>query len=128
MLETVAHRLEPAVHSLFVTNSLVRPVRRGAVLRLVIHPARTYLDFDISPVPVLDGYVQGLVAVRPRSCKPVSQTLGIGLIFLSHKRIHLPAKVLLDQGVVFAINDEAYGKHVIDLLERHFLHLHLAVN
>ena len=56
-----------------------------AVLCDVIHPLRPYLHLDIGVFLVLDRNVQGLVTVRLRIGKPVSESLRIRFILFGHE-------------------------------------------
>ena len=127
VLQGVAHGLEPAVHGRFVAYALVGPMRRVAVLRLHIHTFGAYLHLQGIALPVLHRNVQGLVPVRTRGGEPVAQALDVRLVLLRHEGIHLPAKVLLEHGVVVAVYDEAYCENIVHLLERHLLHLHFLI-
>ena len=128
MLQRVADRLQPAVDGRLVADALVGPVRGVAALGLDVHPPRADLDLQGLALLVLDGDMQRLVAVGARRGEPVAQALGVGFVFFGHVGEHLPAEVLLDLGVVVALNDEADGEHVVDTLEGDLLHLHLAVD
>ena len=128
MLQRVAYRLQPAVHGRLVANTLVGPVRGISALSLDIHASGADLHLEGLALLVFDGDMQGLVAVRARRGEPVAQALRVRFIFLGHVGEHLPAEILLHLGVVLAVDDEADGKDIVDTLERHFLHLHLAVD
>ena len=103
-------------------------MRRVAVLRDVVHPARPDLHLNKSIVLILDGDVQRLVTVRLRIGNPVPESLGVGLVFLCHIRIYLPAEVLLGLVVGIAINDETDCEDVEHSFERNLLFLHLLVD
>ncbi len=126
MLKGVAHGCQPFVQLSLVLDAFVGPVGRLTVLRLVIHPLCPDLNLKIGSAFVLDGDVQGLVAVRLRIGHPVPQTLRVGFIFLGHVGVHFPAEVLFRLGVRLAVDDEADGEDIIDSLERNLLLLHLS--
>ena len=128
VLERLPDRLEPVLGGRFVAYALVGPVGCASVLGFHIHPLGADLYFESAPLLVLDRDVQGLVAVGTGSRKPVAKPLGVRLILLSHKRIHLPAQVLLHYRVVLAVDDETYREHIENPFEAHLLGLHLAVD
>ena len=128
VLEIISDGSQPFVHCLLVLDAFVGPMGGVAVLRDVIHPLRPDLDFDVGILPVPYRDVQGFISVRLRVRYPVAQPFGIGLVFLCHIGIYLPAQVLLHGRILLAVNDEPDSEHVEDAFERHFLLLHFFVD
>ena len=126
VLQGITHGCKPFVKGFLAFYSLISPVGGKAIFGHVVHTVGADLDLHICSFTVLDRNVKALVAVWLGGCNPVPEALGVGLIFLCHKRVHSPAEVFL-QFVVFgvALYDEADCKYVVDALKRHFLLLHL---
>ena len=80
----------------------------------------------LNPLPVVahQGDVQGLVAVGFGMADPVAQAVGVGLVYLGDGDIDVEAVVQLLFHIA-RFEDDAYGKQVIDFLERYMLGLHL---
>ena len=102
-------------------------MRGQAAFSHVVHPLCPYLYLQIAAFLVLYGDMQRLVSVRLRIGYPVTKTLCVGLIFLCHIREYLPAQSMLCLPVLLAVDDEPYGKHIVDSVEAHLLFLHLFI-
>ncbi len=126
MLQGIAHGRQPFVQRLLPLDALVGPVGGEAVLRDVVHPLGPDLDLDVGAFLVLDGDMEGLVAVGLGIRHPVPEALRILLVLLRHEAEHLPAQFLLQLDVFRAVDDETDGKHVEDPFEGHLLLDHLA--
>mmetsp|Transcript_25125 Transcript_25125/g.82399 ORF Transcript_25125/g.82399 Transcript_25125/m.82399 type:complete len:363 (-) Transcript_25125:1169-2257(-) len=100
---------------------LVAPVRREAVLRHLVHLHRADLHLEGAPHLVRDDGVERAVRVR----------LGFVDVILQpalHRRPQRVERLERLVALLLRLDDDAKGAHVVHLLERKLLALHLLVN
>jgi len=94
-----------------------------ALLGNFIHARGAYLDFDVFALRADDGGVEGFVAVGLGRGDPVFQSLWNGTVHIGDNGVHLPASGLF--AFPRHIDDNAYGKQIVDLFETDLLRLDL---
>ena len=102
----------------------VFPVGGKPLFGNVVHAFAADLDFNPLSVVAHEGNVQGLVTVGFRMAHPVTQAVGMRFVYFGYGYVDVEAVVQFFLHVA-RLEDDAYGKQVIDFLERHMLGLHL---
>ena len=108
------------------TLGLVPPVGGQPTLGHVVHPLASDLDFH----PLAGGRhhrgVQRFISVGLGQADPVPQPVGVGLVEVGDHAVGPPDVRFL--AAFWRVEDDANGKDVVDLLERHLLGLHFVPN
>src|SRR5574344_2926621 len=123
ILEYSPDVVEPLVESSLAFHTLISPVGSHAALGQLVHP----FGADLHLYPFLlrseHGDVQTLISVGLWHREPVAQSFRVRLIHVGDDGIDLPALhlLLLERRV----EDDAYGKEVVDALKATLLLLHL---
>ena len=106
---------------------LILPMCGESLFGNVVHTFTANLDFDPLPVIAHEGDVQGLIAVGFRVAHPVAQAVGMRFVYFGYGYVYIEAVIQLFFHVT-GLEDDTYGKQVVDFLERHMLCLHLVPN
>ena len=123
VLQCLAYACEPLVEPRLALHALVSPVGGKASLGNLVHALGAYLHLHPFTLGTHHRGVERLVAVALRYGEPVAQALGVGLIHVGHDGVGRPALLLLL--LILRVQDDAYGKEVVDALEVGLLLLHL---
>lgn len=123
-LEGVADGSQPRVYAATAAfHTLIAPVGCQAVLGDFVHTLGADLHLHPFVFGAQHGDVQTLVAVALGHGEPVAKAVEVGGVFVGDERKHFPAIVFL-----FGrrrVDDDAYGKEVVDAVEAALLFLHL---
>lgn len=98
-----------------------------SLLCYFVHSVASDLNFYPKALFGHESNVQSLVSVGFRMVDPVSYTVGMNFVDVAYCYIYLEAFIYFVASV-FGLEDNAYGKNVIYLIERNVLVLHFAPN
>ena len=123
VFQNLAYAGHHAVCRTLALDALVRPVGSQTTLRDIVHAAGAYLNLHPSVLGSVHRNMQRLVTVALGHAKPVTQTLGVGLVHIGHNAVNLPALRLFLIGR--RVQDDADCKEVIYMVQSGVLGLHL---
>ena len=117
---------KPFVYAAFSLNSFVTPVRSQSFFGYFVHPFGAYLHFNPFVFWAQHRDVQTFVAVAFGHTEPIAQAFWVGHVHVCYDRVGLPTLHLL---LIYGrIDDDTYGKEVVNALEVALLFLHLLPN
>ena len=122
-LKHLAHLVHPLVGVAIALDALVAPVGCHTALGGLVHALGAYLHLDPLVARAIHGDVQRLIAVALGDGDPVLEAGRVGLVDVGDDGVGEPAGALLVLGR--GVQDDAYGKQVIDAVQVHILFLHL---